>query len=191
MRLRLDMVIKYLFGFLDSCIRCKEIISTNDLLTVKRRSLLLKKILILLIAFVLVAFDVYQEQGRFNLGGLLQRFEDDSGYQENSNLQRAYENKQSNFQIRGEGVVLKVLRDDLKGSRHQKFILKGEAGQTVLVAHNIDLAPRIDGLKKGDRVEYFGEYEWNSRGGIIHWTHKDPKGYHASGWLKYNGRTYQ
>ena len=150
----------------------------------------MKKILVLLIAIVLVAFDAYQEQGTFDFGGLLQKLED-SGYQGNNNLQRAYQNKQSGLQIQGAGVVVKVLRDDLKGSRHQKFILKGVAGQTVLVAHNIDLAPRIDDLKKGDRIEYFGEYEWNSRGGIIHWTHKAPKGYHASGWLKHDGKTYQ
>ena len=151
----------------------------------------MKKILILLIAFVLVAFDAYQEQGAFNLGGLLQRLVGDSEYQESNSLQHAYQNKQSDLQLQGSGIVVKVLRDDLKGSRHQKFILKDEAQQTVLVAHNIDLAPRVADLKKGDRVEYYGEYEWNTRGGVIHWTHKDPKGYHASGWLKHNGKTYQ
>lgn len=151
----------------------------------------MKKILVLLIVIVVAAFDAYQEQGAFNLGGLLQRFVANSEYKDNASLQQAYKNKQSDLQIQGEGIVIKVLRDDLKGSRHQKFILRSEAGQTVLVAHNIDLAPRIEGLKKGDRVEYYGEYEWNSRGGVIHWTHKDPKGYHASGWLKYNGRSYQ
>lgn len=151
----------------------------------------MKKILILLIAVVLVAFDAYQEQGTLDVGGLLQRLDVDREPQESNGLQQAYINKQSDLQVQGEAVVVKLLRDDLKGSRHQKFILKDETGYTVLVAHNIDLAPRIEGLKKGDRVEYYGEYEWNSRGGVIHWTHKDPKGYHASGWLKHNGRTYQ
>jgi len=152
----------------------------------------MKKILVLLIAIVLVAFDAYQEQGTFNLGALLQRFDgNNSEYQDNTRLQQAYKNKQSDIQIQGKGVVTKVLRDDLKGSRHQKFILKDEAGQTVLVAHNIDLSRRVAGLKKGDKVEYYGEYEWNSRGGVIHWTHKDPKAYHVSGWLKHNGRSYQ
>jgi len=152
----------------------------------------MKKILILLISVILVAFDAYQEQGVFRVDELLQRLGGDSKkHQENNSLQRAYKNKQSDLQVQGEAIVVKVLRDDLKGSRHQKFILKSGAGNTVLVAHNIDLAPRIMGLKKGDSVEYYGEYEWNSRGGVIHWTHKDPKGYHVSGWLKHNGRTYQ
>jgi hypothetical protein len=50
--------------------------------------------------------------------------------------------------------VKAILRDDNEGSRHQKFILSLDNGLTVLVAHNIDLAPRIDHLRKGDRVEF-------------------------------------
>ncbi len=64
------------------------------------------------------------------------------------------------------------------------------SGQTVLFAHNIDLAPRLNGLKVGDRVEFHGEYEWNAKGGVIHWTHRDPLGRHEPGWLKHNGRRY-
>lgn len=150
----------------------------------------MKKILILLAAIIFVAFDTYQEQGSFNFGELLQKVGGNKEPQNNSNLQSAYKNKQSDLQIKGEGVVVKVLRDDLEGSRHQKFILKIES-QTVLVAHNIDLAPRIPSLKKGDKVGYYGEYEWNSRGGVLHWTHKDPGERHISGWLKHKGKIYQ
>lgn len=148
----------------------------------------MKKLLIFLIALVLVIFEAYQEQN-ITLAEGQQKTK--SERQDNSALQQAYKNQQSDLQVQGEGVVVKILRDDLKGSRHQKFILKSGSGLTVLVAHNIDLAPRIGGLKKGDRVKYYGEYEWNSKGGVIHWTHKDPKGYHISGWLKHNGRSYQ
>jgi len=108
-----------------------------------------------------------------------------------STLQQAYQQRLSDIQVEDEGVVIKLLPDDLKGSRHQRFILKLAQGQTVLIAHNIDLADRIAGLKKGDRVEFNGEYEWNSRGGVIHWTHHDPAGRHSDGWLKHQGKTYQ
>ncbi|EGQ8616876.1 DUF3465 domain-containing protein, partial [Vibrio cholerae] len=103
-------------------------------------------------------------------------------------LQQAYQSQQSDLQVQGFGQVVKVLPDDNDGSKHQKFILKLNSGQTLLVAHNIDLAPRIPNLKVGDSVEFYGEYEWNKKGGVLHWTHKDPQNRHAHGWLKHNGQ---
>lgn len=106
-------------------------------------------------------------------------------------IEGLFQRRASDVQVRGAGTVLRTLSDDNEGSRHQRFILELPSGHTLLVAHNIDLAPRIDSLKKGDRVEFFGEYEWNDRGGVIHWTHHDPQGRHVGGWLKHQGRTYQ
>lgn len=97
----------------------------------------------------------------------------------------------SDVQMHGTGRVIKTLPDDNQGSRHQRFILKLADGHTVLVAHNIDLAPRLPGLKKGDTVAFYGEYEYNAQGGVIHWTHHDPQGRHADGWLEYRGQRYQ
>ncbi|ENJ5925913.1 DUF3465 domain-containing protein, partial [Vibrio cholerae] len=82
-------------------------------------------------------------------------------YANDAVLQQAYQSQQSDLQVQGFGQVAKVLPDDNDGSRHQKFILKLNSGQTLLVAHNIDLAPRIPNLKVGDSVEFYGEYEWN------------------------------
>ncbi|EGR1330693.1 DUF3465 domain-containing protein [Vibrio cholerae] len=112
-------------------------------------------------------------------------------YANDAALQQAYQSQQSDLQVQGFGQVAKVLPDDNDGSRHQKFILKLNSGQTLLVAHNIDLAPRIPNLKVGDSVEFYGEYEWNKKGGVLHWTHKDPQNRHAHGWLKHNGQVYE
>lgn len=106
-------------------------------------------------------------------------------------LTAAFENRQSDIQVRGSGRVSRVLADDNKGSRHQRFIVQLASGQTVLVAHNIDLAERVASIKAGDVVEFNGEYEWNERGGVIHWTHHDPQGIHEAGWIKHRGHTYQ
>ncbi|MDO9272206.1 MAG: DUF3465 domain-containing protein [Rugosibacter sp.] len=103
----------------------------------------------------------------------------------------AYRDQVSNIQVAGSGQVVRVLSDDTEGSRHQRFILRLDSGQTLLVAHNIDLVPRVAGLSGGDAVEFNGEYEWNAQGGVVHWTHHDPSGAHVAGWLKHNGRTYQ
>lgn len=106
-------------------------------------------------------------------------------------LQNAFKNGLHDLQVEGVGTVIKLLPDDNVGSRHQKFIIKLSSGQTLLISHNIDLAPSIDDLSYGDLVEFNGEYEWNPKGGVIHWTHKDPRGYHVDGWLKHNGKIYQ
>ena len=94
-------------------------------------------------------------------------------------------------QVRGNGMVVRILADDNDGDRHQRFILELGSGRTLLIAHNIDLAPRIASLNTGDTVAFYGEYETNPQGGVIHWTHHDPKGRHVAGWLEHRGRRYQ
>jgi hypothetical protein len=109
----------------------------------------------------------------------------------NEVLASAFRDQRSGLQVSGTGVVDRVLSDDNDGSRHQRFILRLNSGQTLLVAHNIDLAPRLTALREGDTVAFNGVYEWNEKGGVIHWTHRDPSGEHQAGWLKLNGETYQ
>ncbi|CAM2846682.1 DUF3465 domain-containing protein [Acinetobacter celticus] len=106
-------------------------------------------------------------------------------------IAQAFAQQQSNVQVHTSGQVKAILRDDNEGLRHQMFILKLQNGQTVLVAHNIDLSPRIQSLQKGDTVEFYGEYEYSQQGGVIHWTHLDPNKRHIDGWLKHNGQIYQ
>ena len=79
--------------------------------------------------------------------------------------------------------MVRLLPDDREGSPHQRFLLRVAGGTTVLVAPNVDLAPRIS-LAPGDSVELRGEYEWNAKGGVIHWTHPDPGGRHEDGWIR-------
>jgi len=106
-------------------------------------------------------------------------------------IANAYANHKSDIQVTGQGIVIKVLKDDTSGSRHQKFIIKLASGQTLLVAHNIDLAPRVPSIHEGDLIQFNGEYEWNEKGGVLHWTHRDPAGSHPAGWVKHQGQTYQ
>ncbi len=106
-------------------------------------------------------------------------------------LARAFQQRLSNIQVEGQGVVLRLLSDDNDGRRHQRIILELASGQTLLISHNIDLAPRVVGLLKGDAVSFYGEYDWNAKGGVIHWTHHDPGKRHPAGWIKHKGRVYQ
>lgn len=106
-------------------------------------------------------------------------------------VSRAFARHQSGVQVRGSGTVRRVLPEDDRGSRHQRFILHIDEGPDVLVAHNIDLGGRIPDLEVGTRVEFSGEYQWNERGGLVHWTHHDPAGHHVAGWLKAGGVVYR
>ena len=106
-------------------------------------------------------------------------------------IDEAFARQQGNLQVEGQGAVVKLLADDNNGSRHQRFIVRLDSGLTVLVAHNIDLAPRVDALRVGDVIDFSGEYEWTSKGGVIHWTHHDPQARHPGGWLRHDGRIYQ
>jgi len=93
--------------------------------------------------------------------------------------------------VEAEGRVVVLLRDDNRGSRHQRFIVELPTGDTVLVSHNIDLAARVDALRKGDLVAFRGEYEWNLEGGVVHWTHRDPRGRRPGGWIRHEGEIYR
>lgn len=101
-----------------------------------------------------------------------------------------YESELSDVQVQGSGRVVRLLSDDVEGDRHQRFILELEGGMTLLVAHNIDDFPRLDGLAVGDEVAFNGEYEWGELGGTIHWTHRDNHGDHVDGWLEWHGKRY-
>jgi hypothetical protein len=102
----------------------------------------------------------------------------------------AFKNRTSNIQVEQEGVIIAILPDDTSGDRHQRMIVKLGNDQTLLVTHNIDLAQRVPNPVKGKNLGFYGEYEWNSEGGVIHWTHKDPDGIHIDGWLEYEKRRY-
>jgi len=106
-------------------------------------------------------------------------------------LQEAFDNQQSDIQVQGEGIVIRILSDDLVAPRHQRFIIRISPKQTLLVAHNIDIANRVPDLQLNSTIEFYGEYEWNLEGGVIHWTHYAPDGDHLDGWLKYAGKTYR
>jgi hypothetical protein len=143
----------------------------------------LKKVLITVIALIGAYYAVEQTAPVFQRSPASQPA--------NAELIRAIGERRTGYQVQGSGTVARVLSDDNDGSRHQRFILELDSGQTLLVAHNIDLAPRVGDLRLGDTVSFFGEYEWNDRGGLIHWTHHDPAGQHVEGWIEHNGKRHK
>lgn len=108
-----------------------------------------------------------------------------------SELASFFENQESNKQVLVKGVITRLLADDIDGDAHQRFIIRLDNDQTLLIAHNIDLAPRVPDIKTNQLIYVYGEYEYNDEGGVVHWTHKDPDGSHEDGFIFYNGVQYE
>ena len=104
-------------------------------------------------------------------------------------IKPAYGKQDTDRWIEDSGFVVRLLSDDNDDSHHQRFILQLRNRDTLLIAHNIDLADRVP-VSLGDRVQFRGMYEWNDLGGVVHWTHGDPMGIEDGGWIKYRRKTY-
>ncbi|MDH3350332.1 MAG: DUF3465 domain-containing protein [Gammaproteobacteria bacterium] len=104
-------------------------------------------------------------------------------------MEEHYKKDDTGRWIEDAGVVRRLLSDDNDGSRHQRLILRLRNRQSLLVAHNIDLARRVP-LGMGDRIRFRGMYEWNDLGGLVHWTHHDPLGIEDGGWIRFRSKTY-
>lgn len=155
---------------------------------IQKNNLVIVTIIVVLIA-AYVGIDL--KQNNLNDNVVQTSIVEEAAVDDQHKIMKAYQQQISNIQVQSKGEVKAILADDNDGSRHQKMILKLENGLTVLVAHNIDLAPRVEGLRKGEIVEFYGEYEYSPKGGVIHWTHHDPQAKHVDGWLKYQGKSYQ
>ena len=91
--------------------------------------------------------------------------------------------------IEDAGRVVRLLNSE-SDDRHQRFVIRLAGGQTLLIAHNLELGGRVP-IGLGDRIRFRGVYEWNDMGGLVHWTHRDPAGGDDSGWIRLRRDTYR
>ena len=105
-------------------------------------------------------------------------------------LLEAIEHKRSGVWVAGEGEIVHLLPDDRRPPRHQLFLVELTGGHTIKISHNVDLAPQAP-VRKGGRIRFRGRFEYNEKGGVVHWTHRDPSGRKPGGWLAYEGKTYK
>lgn len=92
------------------------------------------------------------------------------------------------------GTVLRVLQTEAgPAGVHELFVVQvRNDGQSmpVFVADNISIAQAAP-LQRGDSVVVKGELAFNSRGAVIHWTHRDPRLRHAPGFVEVGGKVYE
>lgn len=113
----------------------------------------------------------------------------------NGNACQAYMNEASRVDVTATGEVLRVLglRDGPSG-QHEGFLMQlpscNNTRFTVRVEDNVGFTGVIP-LTEGDKLTVKGEYEYYPLGGVIHWTHRDPRGRHSGGYIDFNGKRYQ
>jgi hypothetical protein len=108
----------------------------------------------------------------------------------NAAVDQAYQQHRSQVEVTVDGRVARAFPDRVGPSgRHQVFLVRLPSGLTVEIENNIDIAPRAP-IQDGDRVMIHGEYIWRPAGGLIHFTHHDPRGRHEGGWIMVGGKRY-
>ncbi len=105
-------------------------------------------------------------------------------------IRQAKDDTNARFWLTIDAKVVKMLKDDRKGAQHQRFLISPSQDITLLVAHNIDVADYVP-LSVGDHVKIKGRYEWNNRGGVVHWTHRNERAGKEGGWIYYKGKYYK
>ena len=113
----------------------------------------------------------------------------------NGAVYAAWSEHRSHVEVTASGSVAHVLGTRAGPSgEHEGFLLhlRGAAGRglTVRVEDNTDLTGPIP-LQAGSDVEVRGEYVYDPRGGLIHYTHRDPRLHHPAGYVRVEGKVYQ
>ena len=99
----------------------------------------------------------------------------------------------SHVEVVADGVVTHVLGvAPGRVSPHEGFLMHLASGCNLVlrVEANTDFTGTF-GLAPGQPVTVKGEYEFYPRGGVVHWTHRDPRGRHEGGYVEIGGRRYE
>lgn len=111
---------------------------------------------------------------------------------DNAAVCAAYSAGRSHVEVVADGSVTRILGiAQGRVSPHEGFLfrLASGCGLVVRVEANTDFTGPIP-LAPGRHVLVKGEYEYYPLGGVIHWTHRDPRGRHEGGYIAVNGQTY-
>ncbi|MBV8725766.1 MAG: DUF3465 domain-containing protein [Candidatus Eremiobacteraeota bacterium] len=106
---------------------------------------------------------------------------------------QAYASARSHVEVVADGTVTRVLGVAAgRVSPHEGFLLRLRSGchAIVRVEANTDFTGEF-ALAPGQSVTVKGEYEYYPRGGVVHWTHRDPRGRHEGGFIETGGRRYE
>lgn len=104
-------------------------------------------------------------------------------------VQDAYRYRQTGMMAEVTGTVARVLATDKEEPDFQKFVIRLQNGQSLLVVHNQKLGDRVP-VAVNDTVLVRGEYQWSETGGILRYTERDYTPRRRHGWIEYRGKRY-
>ena len=125
--------------------------------------------------------------------GYYWRSQPGSGYEVEAGfttLEHAFFDHRSEFMTEVSGTVARILVDDRSDPRTQKFVIRLENGQSVLVVHDHVAARRVP-VAIDDTVKVRGLYRWSETGGTVLFTEMDPSPRRRHGWVEHEGKRYQ
>jgi hypothetical protein len=105
-------------------------------------------------------------------------------------LEHAYHDQRTDFMSEVSGAVVRIVVDEKGDAPHQKFFIRLENGQTVLVVHDLEAGGKIP-LAINDRVTVRGEYSWSETGGTLQRTERDLSTQRRHGFVEHEGKRYQ
>jgi hypothetical protein len=111
---------------------------------------------------------------------------------DNAAVCRAFSSGASHVEVTAQGTVVRAFGVQAgRESPHEGFLMRLSSDCTVVVRveANVDFTGTF-ALRPGQPVVVRGEYEYYSLGGVIHWTHRDPRGRHADGFIQVDGHQY-
>lgn len=72
---------------------------------------------------------------------------------------------------------------------HQRFVMSCANGLHLLVVNDVSIGMRVPFVRLA-RVVVRGQYEWDSQGGLLHFTHRSDSG-GVGGWILVKSHIYQ
>jgi len=107
-----------------------------------------------------------------------------------SAVEQAFHERRTEFMSEVSGTVTRVLTIDRNNPGTQKFVMRLENGQSLLVIHDRVAAGEVP-ISIGDPVKVRGKYTWSETGGILQNTQHDPSIERRHGWVEHKGKRYQ
>jgi Protein of unknown function (DUF3465) len=111
---------------------------------------------------------------------------------DNTAVCHAFTSGTSHVEVTAQGTVVRAFGVQAgRESPHEGFLMRLSSDCTVVVRveANVDFTGTF-ALRPGQTVIVRGEYEYYAMGGVIHWTHHDPRGRHAGGFIQVDGHQF-